>query len=83
MQTTININQNQFNIFSNMLKGASDDVKLQLISFLSNSLLHKKTKTEKEDWARQFAGAWEDSRSAEEIIADIRKDRTRNKEIER
>lgn len=80
MQTTVNVSQNQFNVFSNMLKSASDEVKLQLISFLSTSLL-KKEKAEKGDWAKEFSGAWEDSRSAEEIIDDIRKDRTKNKEI--
>jgi hypothetical protein len=31
----------------------------------------KKTKTES-DWANRFVGAWKDSRSAEEIISDIR-----------
>lgn len=80
MQTTVNVSQNQFNVFSNMLESANDEVKLQLISFLSTSLL-KKEKAEKGDWAKEFSGAWEDSRSAEEIIDDIRRDRTKNKEI--
>lgn len=79
MQTAINFNQNQFDAISNMLKGASDEVKLKLISFLSDSLLKARGK---ERWADQFAGAWKDSRSAEEIIADIRNVRTSNREIE-
>ena len=81
MQTAINLNQNQFDVLSNMLTGASDEVKLKLISFLSDSLL-KKPEEKKEKWADQFAGAWKDNRSAEEIIADIRNARTSNREIE-
>ena len=30
------------------------------------------------DWANRFVGAWKDSRSAEEIISDIRESRTAN-----
>lgn len=82
MQTAININQHQFDIFSDMLKGANDEVKLQLISFLSDSLLAGKAAERANDWAGQFAGAWKDSRSAEEIVAGIRRDRTKNREIE-
>ena len=46
------------------------------------------TKTEKAEkaeagWADQFAGAWKDSRSTEEIINDIRESRMPNsREIE-
>lgn len=82
MQTALNINQNQFDVFSDMLKGTSDEVKLKLISFLSNSLLTRKVAEKGNDWAGQFAGAWKDSRPAEEIVADIRRDRTKNREIE-
>ena len=42
----------------------------------------KKPEEKKEKWADQFAGAWKDNRSAEEIIADIRNARTSNREIE-
>ena len=42
----------------------------------------KETKTET-GWADRFSGAWKDSRSAEEIISDIRESRTPNsREIE-
>ncbi len=33
-------------------------------------------------WASEFAGKWEDERSADEIVADIREARTSNREIE-
>ena len=32
----------------------------------------------KKGWASRYAGVWKDSRSAEEIIADIRAARTQN-----
>ena len=42
----------------------------------------KKAKADK-NWADRFVGAWKDSRSAEEIISDIRESRTANsREIE-
>lgn len=81
MATTASISQNQFNVYSSLLKSARDDVKLQLIAYLSNSLIKKK-EIKKVDWANPFAGAWKDDRTTEEIIKDIRNSRTKNKEIE-
>lgn len=71
-------------IYWNMLKDLSSEVKLELISRLSSSLLIKKnTKAlESADWASQFAGKWSDSRSADEIVEDIRNSRSTNREIE-
>ena len=62
------------------LKGLSDNVKLELITLLSSSMTHtekENTKTRK-GWASRFAGVWQDSRSAEEIVADIQAARTNN-----
>ena len=62
----------------NILKNLSDNVKLELISLLSDSLLHREVKA-KDD---QFAGLWRDDRTTESIIKDIRTSRTKNREIE-
>ena len=60
------------------LKDLSNDVKLELISLLSTSM----RKTE-EDWTEGFAGKWQDERSTEEIVDDIRSARNAHmKEIE-
>ena len=56
------------NIYWNMLKDLSAEVKLDLISRLSNSLLNKKSKTLDEGkWVAEFIGKWQDSRSTEEL----------------
>ena len=58
-------------------------MKLDLISKLSVSLI-KPGKVEVEDrkWVSKFAGKWKDDRSADEIVADIRKARTTNREVD-
>lgn len=63
------------------LKDLSDNVKLELITLLSGSMVHPVSKDEKaeEGWASRFCGVWEDSRSAEEIVDDIRDMRTTNR----
>ena len=57
------------------LKDLSDNVKLELITLLSSSMTHpekeRKTDTGK-GWTEKFAGKWQDDRTAEEIIEDIR-----------
>lgn len=62
------------------LKDLSDNVKLELISLLSISMKHPEEESAKpgKGWASRFAGKWQDSRSAEEIIDDIRAARTEN-----
>ncbi|MCR5158903.1 MAG: hypothetical protein K6D37_07245 [Prevotella sp.] len=64
----------------NELKNISDEEKISLIALLSSSMVHEKqeTDTPKKGWASRFSGVWKDSRSAEEIIADIRAARTQN-----
>lgn len=64
-----------------ILKNLSSDMKLELISRLSKSLLSKDQSID-DNWTSQFAGEWKDSRSAESIIEDIRNSRTSNREIE-
>ena len=62
------------------LKDLSDDVKLELITLLSSSMTHleKPSSKPRKGWASRFAGVWKDSRSAEEIVEDIRAARTAN-----
>lgn len=65
-----------------MLKDLSAEIKLELISKLSASLLQKESTSEKVNWVSRFAGRLEDTRSAEDIIEDIRNARSSNREIE-
>ena len=79
--TVSEMNVPNLDTYWSVLKNLSSDVKLELISRLSKSLLSKDQIAD-EDWASQFAGKWKDSRSAESIIEDIRSSRTSNREIE-
>jgi len=58
------------------LKDLSNGVKLELITLLSSSVANSVSEqTEHKGWTRSFAGRWQDDRSAEEIIDDIRASR--------
>ncbi|MCF6356715.1 MAG: hypothetical protein L3J54_02815 [Draconibacterium sp.] len=67
--------------FWGMIKGLSVDVRLELISRLSNSLKSEKVIDKSDSWESLF-GAFESEQSADEIIEDIRKSRYSNREIE-
>ncbi|UKK58119.1 hypothetical protein L6470_06895 [Prevotella communis] len=58
----------------------SDNVKLELITLLSSSMTRpeEEKKEPRKGWASRFAGKWKDSRSAEEIMEEIRTARTNN-----
>ena len=62
------------------LKDLGDTEKLELIALLSSSMTiaNKQPDSHKKGWATRFAGTWKDSRSAEEIVNDIRSARTTN-----
>jgi len=62
----VNASSPEINQFWPKLKDLSDDVKLELISLLSTSMLESDN-----DWVSSFAGKWEDDRSTEEILDDI------------
>ena len=82
-EVTIPHGEADSNIYWNLLKNLSFDVKLDLISKLSASLIRKdKAKDTDGAWVAQFVGKWQDARSADEIVADIRDARTNNREIE-
>lgn len=62
------------------LKDLSNTEKIELIALLSSSLTNVSDRPipKKKGWASRFAGTWQDSRSAEDIIEDIRAARTTN-----
>ena len=64
--SVVNTSSPEINRFWPKLKDLSDDVKLELISLLSTSMLESNN-----DWVSSFAGKWEDNRSTEEILDDI------------
>lgn len=69
-------------IYWDMLKDLSSDIKLELIAKLSASLLVKDDTPDTPNWTSEFVGRWEDDRTADEVIEDIRGKRTSNREIE-
>lgn len=66
--------------YFDMLKNLSPDIKLELISRMSESMRTERTH-DKESWKNLF-GAFQSEHTAEEIIADLRKYRYVNREIE-
>jgi hypothetical protein len=68
------------NIFR-MIKNLSFDVKLELISKISNSLKGNQSGVKDDSWKELF-GVWESQKRAEEIIQDIRSSRNTNRQIE-
>lgn len=60
----------------NALRNLRPDTKVELISLLAQSLTMPTPKTEKSHWADKFCGAWEDDRSAEDMVKEIRESRT-------
>lgn len=63
-------------IYWSELKNLSDSVKLELITLLSSSMARSVTEANSEEgWTKSFAGRWQDDRTTEEIIDDIRTSR--------
>lgn len=65
--------KNLINSYFLLLKNFSKEAKEELIGKLKNSLIPEKQ--EKFSGLEKSFGGWEDSRSAEEIIAEIRESR--------
>jgi len=63
-----------------MIKNLSTDVKLELISRISDSLTD--TSGIKNDSWKELFGAYDSEQTAEEIIDDLRKSRFTHREIE-
>ena len=61
------------------LKDLSNSVKLELITLLSSSVANAVSEPANDKgWTKSFAGRWQDDRTAEEIIEDIRASRNAN-----
>ena len=59
-----------------VLKDLSNSVKLELITLLSSSVANSVSEsTNEKGWTKSFAGRWQDDRTAEDIIEDIRASR--------
>lgn len=63
-----------------MIKNLSPDVKLELISRISDSL-REPSSQENDSWKKLF-GAYDSRQTAEEIIDDLEKSRFTNRQIE-
>lgn len=81
MNTTATISDST--IYWSMLKNLSDDVKIELIAKLSNSLLSSKKK-EVVPSASHFYGIWKDSEpaDADELAKEVRAGRKFKDDIE-
>lgn len=63
----------------NMLKDASDTVKIELISLISGSMIRKErlsSSVETRNMLAKYAGMWGEDESADEIMTTIRENRT-------
>lgn len=67
--------------FFGMIKNLSADIKLELISKISDSLREQKRETRVDSWKELF-GAWQSDESAEEMIEEIRASRHVDRQIE-
>lgn len=62
--------------------------KLDLVDMLIKSMrsaknmLHVNNHASEASWVSQFEGKWEDSKSADEMVADLRHSRTSNSEVQ-
>lgn len=70
-------------LFNEYVERLSSDIKLRSIKQVSASLLADDDVPDTLlDWTSEFAGQWEDDRTADEVIEDIRGARTSNREIQ-
>lgn len=65
-----------------MLKNLDSDIELGSMKQFSASLLVEDNTLDALNWASEFAGRWDDDRTTDEVVEDIRGARTSNKEIE-
>lgn len=64
-----------------MLKNLDSDIELGSMKQFSASLLAEDDTLDASNWTSEFAGRWDDDRTADEVIEDIRGARTSNREI--
>lgn len=63
-----------------MLKKIDSDIELGSMKQFSASLLVEDNTLDALNWTSEFAGRWEDNRTADEVVEDIRGARTSNRE---
>lgn len=78
---TADINTTLIDNYFSFLKNLSSDSKLELIARLSKSMKTTK-KTKKEVSLNSLYGSWESDKSADEIIAELKKARNFNRKRE-
>lgn len=65
----------------------SNEDKLDLVNLIINSMrsaksiLKAKTQAPTTSWVSQFEGKWEDRKSADEMVADLRQSRTKSSPV--
>ena len=69
------------NYSMDMLKKLDSDIELGSMKQFSASLLVEDNTLDALNRTSEFAGRWEDNRTADEVVEDIRGARTSNKEI--
>ena len=65
-----------------MLKNLDSDIELGSMKQFSASLLVEDNTLDALNWTSEFAGRWDDDRTTDEVVEDIRGARTSIKEIE-
>ena len=65
-----------------MLKNLDSDIELGPMKQFYVSLLAEDDTLDASNWTSEFAGRWDDDRTTDEVVEDIRGARTSNKEIE-
>ena len=70
------------NYSMDMLKKLDSDIELGSMKQFSASLLVEDNTLDALNWTLEFAGRWDDDRTTDEVVEDIRGARTSNKEIE-
>ena len=65
-----------------MLKNLDSDIELGSMKQFSVSALAEEKTLDALNWTSEFAGRWDDDRTTDEVVEDIRGARTSNKEIE-
>ncbi|MDR3343849.1 MAG: hypothetical protein LBT14_13930 [Treponema sp.] len=59
-----------------LMKGLSRENKIQLVAKLTREIAEEKDDPNKMDLVDKFCGVWQSEKSADEIVAEMRADRT-------
>lgn len=73
---------NMKKLFNGYVENLDSDIELGSMKQFSASLLVEDNTLDALNWTSEFAGRWDDDRTTDEVVEDIRGARTSNKEIE-